>query len=253
MIKKLTLVGAGPGDPDLISVKGVKALQNARVVLYDALVHTDLLDYAPENSTKIFVGKRSGAHSYKQEKINEIIVSQALTKGSVVRLKGGDPFIFGRGHEEKEYAESFGIEVEVIPGISSATSLSGLQSIPLTRREITHSFWVTTATGSENELTGDIKVAAGTNATLVVLMGMKKLPQISKLFKVLGKAETPVLIIQNGSLPGEQIVVGTMENIVEKVEERKIGTPAIIVIGEVVKLHPEFVMEYVSNNYYYEG
>ncbi|MBX2844273.1 MAG: uroporphyrinogen-III C-methyltransferase [Flammeovirgaceae bacterium] len=253
MVKKLTLVGAGPGDPDLISVKGVKALQNARVVLYDALVHKDLLDYVPENATKIFVGKRSGAHSYKQQKINEIIVSQVLIKGNVVRLKGGDPFIFGRGHEEKEYAESFGIEVEVIPGISSATSLAGLQNIPLTRREITHSFWVTTATGSESELTGDIKVAASTNATLVVLMGMKKLSQISKLFKALGKAETPVLIIQNGSLPEEKIVVGTMDSIVEKAESGKIGTPAIIIIGEVVKLHPEFVMEYVSQNYYYEG
>ena len=133
---KLTLVGAGPGDPDLITVKGMKAIASADVILYDALVDKDLLNYAKTDAIKIFVGKRGGKRSIKQEQINLLIVKYAYQYGSVVRLKGGDPFVFGRGHEELEYAENFGILTEIIPGITSAISVPALQGIPVTRRGI---------------------------------------------------------------------------------------------------------------------
>src|SRR5687768_4378412 len=141
---RLTLVGAGPGDPELISVKGVKALSEADVVLYDALVHPDLLNHAPESAIKIFVGKKKGVCQFAQEEINRLIVENALNFGHVVRLKGGDPFIFGRGHEELLHAQAFNIETKVIPGISSSIAVPELQHIPLTRRGINDSFWVMT-------------------------------------------------------------------------------------------------------------
>lgn len=130
-----TLIGGGPGDPELITVKGVKALLEAKVVLYDALIHTDLLNYVPKTSIKILVGKRAGAHSHTQDHINKLIVKYAKKYGSVVRLKGGDPFIFGRGREEIEYTQNFGIKCEVIPGLTSSTSLPALQGISLTTRK----------------------------------------------------------------------------------------------------------------------
>ena len=239
MNAKLTLVGAGPGDPDLISIKGIKALKQADVVLYDALAHPDLLKYAPTRALKIFVGKRVGCHSYKQEEINRLIVEYALTHGHVVRLKGGDPFIFGRGKEELDYAENFNIETTVIPGISSI-AVGGLQQIPLTTRGISQSFWVLTATTRHHQLANDIRIAAQSTATLVILMGTRKLAQIADIFAGLGKAATPVAIIQNGSLPNEKMVMGTMDTIVEQAKTAEIASPAIIIVGEVVRTHPHF-------------
>ena len=243
---RLTLVGAGPGDPDLISMKGVKALQTANVVLYDALVHPDLLNYVPHDAQKIFVGKKKGVCQFPQEEINRLIVDCALNYGHVVRLKGGDPFIFGRGHEEMLFAQSFKIPVEVVPGISSSIAVPELQHIPLTRRGINDSFWVLTGTTSEHKLSEDIKIAAQSKATVVILMGMSKLAEISQLFASYGRQNTPVAIIQNGSWENEKMVIGDIASIVEKVEEQKIGSPAIIVIGEVVSLHPDFVLHKIA-------
>ena len=240
---KLTLVGAGPGDPDLISVKGVKALESAEVVLYDALVHPDLLKYLPAHAIRIFVGKKVGVCQFKQEDINTLIVENALKHGHVVRLKGGDPFIFGRGHEEILYARSFNIETQVIPGISSIYSVPELQGIPLTRRSINESFWVVTGTTKEHELSKDIAIAAQSTATVVILMGMLKLKEITEVFKKEGKSETPIAIIQNGTLSNERIALGTISTIVKIIEEEKISSPAVIVIGEVVSLHKDFVVE----------
>ncbi|MEX1382288.1 uroporphyrinogen-III C-methyltransferase, partial [Lutibacter sp.] len=174
LIKKVTLIGAGPGDPDLITVKGVKALQSAKVILYDALINRELLEYAPY-AKKIFVGKRKGMHSFTQDKINELIVKSAFEYGNAVRLKGGDPFIFGRGSEEVEFIESFGIETEVISGISSAMAVPASQGISLTKRGISESFWVITGTTSERKLSTDVYLAAQSTATVVILMGMSKL------------------------------------------------------------------------------
>jgi uroporphyrin-III C-methyltransferase len=238
---KLTLIGAGPGDPELISIKGAKALADADVVLYDALTHPDLLKYAPEKSIKIFVGKRAGEYAFSQDEIHDLIVHHALKHGHVVRLKGGDPFIFGRGHEELIHAKSFNIPIEVIPGISSSISVPELQLIPLTRRGVNESFWVITGTTSTGEISDDIALAAKSSATVVILMGMNNLERIMDLFKKEKKGETPVAIIQNGSLPNEKIGLGTVNSILNIVKAQNLGSPAIIVVGEVVRLHPDYI------------
>lgn len=232
---KLILIGAGPGDPELITLKAVKALSEAKVVLYDALVNKSLLEHAHEDAPKIFVGKRGGMMKCDQDEINELIVRCAMQYGSVVRLKGGDPFVFGRGHEEIIYAEQFGIETEVIPGVSSAIAAPASQKIPLTVRGVNESFWVITGTTKNHQLSEDVKIAAQSSATIVILMGMKNLEEIASIFSVNGKSDTPVAIIQNGTLPNERIVTGTIDKIVDLARSNGIGSPAVIVIGEVVK------------------
>jgi uroporphyrin-III C-methyltransferase len=232
---KVTLVGAGPGDPDLLTIKGAKALAEANVVLYDALANDELLSFAPKKALKIFVGKRKGCHEYSQDQINQLIVDNALTYGHVVRLKGGDPFIFGRGSEEIEFVESFGIPTFVVPGISSAIAVPAYQGISLTKRGISESFWVITGTTSDRNLSNDIALAAKSSATVVILMGMSKLSQIVTLFQKESKGETPIAIIQNGTTPNEKIGVGTIDTIQEVVVKKNLSSPAIIVIGEVVK------------------
>ncbi len=232
---KLTLVGAGPGDVDLITVKAIRALKTAEVVLYDALVNEDLLDYINSDAEIIFVGKRRGCYRYQQEQINELIVARANSKGHVVRLKGGDPFIFGRGAEEMEYAESFGIETAFVPGISSSLAVPAYQNIPLTKRGSSESFWIITGTTKDHKLSNDIKLAAKSNATVVVLMGMGKLPEIIALFQQENKNDLPVAIIQNGTRANEKVGIGTVDTILEIVKENELSNPSIIVLGEVVK------------------
>lgn len=233
MLKKLILVGAGPGDAELISLKGIKALQQANVVMYDALVSEELLLHAP-NAVKLFCGKRAGTHYMKQDEINQQIVEHANKYGIVVRLKGGDPFIFGRGQEEVEYAELHGIETEIIPGISSATALATAQKIPLTKRGITESAWITTGTTSCGKLSEDIELAAQSSATVVILMGIGKLDEIVNVFKKHKKQTYPIAIIQNGTLPNEKIVKGNLNNIQQLVEQEQITSPAVIIVGKVV-------------------
>lgn len=245
-IPKVSLVGAGPGDPELISVKGLNALKKAQVILYDALVHPDLLLFASEGTELIFVGKRAGAHRYSQTEINQLIVSHALRGKYVVRLKGGDPYIFGRGHEELAYAKTFGLETELIPGISSVNSVPALQGIPLTKRGINESFWVITGTTSKGEVSKDLYQAVRTDATLVILMGLRKLREIQQVFIHAGKRNIPVAVIQSGSLPEEKIALGSMEDIDEAVRREQIGGPALIVVGEVVGLHPQLAHQLVA-------
>jgi uroporphyrin-III C-methyltransferase len=230
---KLILVGAGPGDPELISLKGMKALQQADIVLYDALVHTDLLNYA-EKAEKIYVGKRAGQHSYSQDEINNLIIESCKKYKIIVRLKGGDPFIFGRGQEEIDIAQKNGITTEVIPGISSATGIPALNNIPLTKRGSNESVWITTGTTSECKLSNDIEIAAKSSATVVILMGMSQLHQIISIFKIHKDKSFPISIIQNGSLQNEKKVTGTLETIESLVKENEIRSPAIIIIGDVV-------------------
>jgi len=236
---KVTLVGAGPGDVDLITVKGVKSLATADVVLYDALINRELLDYAP-NAIKIFVGKRKDFHRYSQDEINEIIVKNAFEHGHVVRLKGGDPFIFGRGGEEIDYVDSFGIETQVISGISSSISVPANLGVSLTKRGISESLWIITGTTSERQLSADVKLAAQSSATVVILMGMSKLKEIAHLFKEFGKSETPTAVIQNGCTANERVGLGTVDTIEEVVADKGLSSPAIIVIGEVVKESVKF-------------
>lgn len=231
---RLTLVGAGPGDPDLITVKGIKALAEADVVLYDALISKELLKYAP-NSLKVFVGKRKGDHRYSQDEINALIVENAFNYGHVVRLKGGDPFIFGRGSEEINYVDNFGIPCTIVPGISSSLAVPANVGIPLTKRKVSESFWVITGCTSNNKLSNDIKIASQTSATLVILMGMHKIKEITSVLQKNNKGDTPIAIIQNGTTQNERIGVGTVNNILEIVSSKKLSSPAIIIIGEVVK------------------
>ena len=246
---KLTIAGAGPGDVDLVTVKTIQALASADIVLYDALVNPELLKYVPLGVKKIYVGKRNSNHTYTQDQINALIVDLAFTHGHVVRLKGGDPFVFGRGLEEIQYAESFNIETEYIPGISSSIAVAGLQGIPVTHRGTSESFWVITGTTSSGKLSGDIALAAQSTATVVILMGLNKLQEIVEIYKAQGKNETAVAIIQNGSLATENLALGTIDTIVEIAREEQIAAPAVIVIGEVVKQHKDFPVSLTNWKY----
>jgi uroporphyrin-III C-methyltransferase len=232
IIPKLTVVGAGPGDPELITLKAINAIKDANVILYDALINEALLEYASPEAELIFVGKRKGCYAYQQEQINELIVARAKTHGHVVRLKGGDPFIFGRGAEELDYAKQFGIETYMVPGISSALAVPAYQGIPLTKRGSSESFWVITGTTKAHELSKDVVLAA--TATVVILMGMGKLQDIVNVFSEEGKQDVPVAVIQNGTTKNEKFGVGTVGTICDIVNEKQLSSPAIIVIGEVV-------------------
>jgi uroporphyrin-III C-methyltransferase len=231
---RLTLIGAGPGDPELITLKGIKALELADVILYDALISTELLKYAPK-AKKIYVGKRKGFHRYSQDEINEMIVDQATVNGHVVRLKGGDPFVFGRGSEEIDYVENYGIPSTIIPGISSSIAVPSSIGIPLTKRGVSESFWVITGCTSSRQLSKDVELAAQSSATIVILMGMGKLAQITDIFQKLKRGNTPAAVIQNGTLENQKSGVGTINDILEIVQLKKLSSPAIIIIGEVVK------------------
>jgi len=243
---KLTIVGAGPGDAELITLKAIKTLEKADVVLYDALVNEDLLQYAI-NAEIVFVGKRLGCHAYTQDQINELIVSMANRHGHVVRLKGGDPFIFGRGSEEIEYVEKFGLETEIVPGISSALGVPTSVGISLTERLVADSFWVITGTTSNHELSKDVHLASKSNATVVILMGMHKLGEIISIYKANRKDDLPIAIIQNGTKDTEKKVVGTIRTIEKLAADTKISSPAIIVIGEVVR-NTSVLTSYIQEN-----
>jgi uroporphyrin-III C-methyltransferase len=246
---KLTVVGAGPGDPELITIKAVHAISEADVILFDALVNKELLKHAPINTIKIYVGKRANMHEYTQDEINNLIVRYAFTHGRVVRLKGGDPFVFGRGREELLYAETFNIETAFVPGISSSIGVPGYAGIPVTHRGISESFWVITGTTQSGEISTDVIEASKSNATVVILMGLSKLKQIVEIFSDAGKKSTPVAVIQNGTLGSENVALANIENIVAEVEDLNIESPAIIVIGEVVKFHKYYDLLKHENNY----
>ena len=232
---KLTVVGAGPGDEDLITLKAIKAIESASVILYDALINEALLKYASEDAELIFVGKRKGCYAFQQEQINELIVSRAKSHGHVVRLKGGDPFIFGRGAEEIDYVKQFNIETYVVPGITSAIAVPEYQGIPLTKRGVSESFWVITGTTKNHQLSDDVALAAKSTATVVILMGMSKLNEIVEVFSKENRQDSHIAIIQNGTKENERVGIGTIGTIQKIVEEKALTSPAIIVIGDVVK------------------
>jgi uroporphyrin-III C-methyltransferase len=233
-IPKLSLVGAGPGNPDLITLRGKRVLQQADIVLYDALANDSLLEFAPPHALTKYVGKKAGEHAYRQAEINNLISAYAYRYGHVVRLKGGDPYLYGRGHEEQLHAEANGITVEVIPGVSSVYSVPALQGIPLTQRGISNSFWVLTATTRSGMINQDLHLAAQSDATIVILMGMRKIEQIASIFTNQGKGETPVAVIQNGTLPSEKVGITRIYHLQQMVEKQHLGNPAVIIIGEVV-------------------
>lgn len=232
---KLTVVGGGIGDPDLLTIKALKAIRSADVILYDALINEEILAYACPGVPRIFVGKRKGFKRYTQLEINQLIVEKAQVHGHVVRLKGGDPFVFGRGMEELLYAEEQGLLTAYVPGISSSIAAAGLANIPVTHRAVSRGFWVISATTMDNKLTEDLALAAQSTCTVVILMGLAKLSQIVDVFYQNGKKGLPIAIIQNASLPSEKRVFGTVETIERLAAESQIGTPAVIVAGETVR------------------
>jgi uroporphyrin-III C-methyltransferase len=236
---RITLIGAGPGDPELLTIKGLRALQSANVVLYDALVSDALLALIPPDIPAWSVGKRAGAHSFRQDEINTLMVDFANRYGHVVRLKGGDPFVFGRAQEEIEFALSRGIKVNVIPGVSSAFAVPAALNIPLTSRGVSYSFWVVTGTTRFGGVSDDLRLAAQSSATIVILMGMSKIAEIMHMFETYGRSSTPVAVIQNGTLPDQRSVVGTVSTIVDDVARAGIGSPAVIVVGDVVRFAKE--------------
>lgn len=235
-VPKLSLVGAGPGDIGLATINCLQTLRIADVILYDKLINPALLDFATPEAEKIYVGKSPNNHCMEQSVINDLIVKKAFTCGHVVRLKGGDPFIFGRGYEEMAAAKAAGIPVEVVPGVSSSISLAGLRQIPLTARGHSESIWITTGTTQTGAISEDINLAARSNATVVILMGMQRLEEILGIFLKQNKQNVPIAIIQNGTLPDEKIVIGTISNILPEVKKADIKSPAVIIIGEVIRL-----------------
>jgi len=233
---EIILVGAGPGDPDLLTLKGLKAIQEAEVILYDALINPKLLDHN-YTAKKVFVGKRRGYAKMNQDEINVLMVEYALKGQNVVRLKGGDPMIFGRAVEELTYASLFNLTTQVIPGISSYTGIAAHHQIPLTKRGENESVWITTGHTQDGEISKDIPLAAQTNATVIVLMGMRFLNKIIWTFAQHKPQNYPVAIIQNGTTANEKVIVGTLENIVSLKEEHQITNPANIIFGESVVDH----------------
>ena len=235
---KVYLVGAGPGDPQLLTIKAVKLLKEADVVIFDRLVSEDIMCLAPEKAEKIYVGKRTGNHEVPQEKITEIIIEKAQAGGKIVRLKGGDPFVFGRGGEEAEALVEKGIEFEVVPGISSSVAAPMYAGIPLTHRDYAASVAIITGhrAGDAEKPIDWAKIAAAVD-TMVILMGVESLDGIvGKLLEGGVSPSKPVAIVESGTYPKQRTLISTLGNIVKDVEEKQIKPPSVIVIGEVANL-----------------
>jgi uroporphyrinogen III methyltransferase/synthase len=236
---KVYLVGAGPGDPELITARGLRRLREADMVLYDALVHPDQLSAARPDAELVFVGKRAGRVSERQSEINRQLAQAAHEGKTVVRLKGGDPYLFGRGSEEAELLASAGIPFEVVPGVPSPLAATAYAGLSLTHRELASSVAYVTATESvEKDRTGhDWSKLATATQTLVIFMGMRKLDSLAKLLIEHGRpADTPVAVVQWASLPTQRTVTGTLADIHQRASEAGLGLPALTIVGDVVRL-----------------
>ncbi|MCY9137530.1 uroporphyrinogen-III C-methyltransferase [Peribacillus frigoritolerans] len=235
---KVYIVGAGPGDPDLITVKAIKCIAEADVILYDRLVNRELLLYGKPGAEYIYCGKAPGIHCVPQEGINQLLISKSMERKTIVRLKGGDPFIFGRGGEEAEVLAKHGIEFEIVPGITSGIAAPAYAGIPLTHREWGSSFAIVTGhcvTGKPDNINWH-HLTHGVD-TIVIYMGMKNLPYICKQLGSCGmKPETAIAVIEQGTTGFQRTITGTIESIVAIVTREQVANPAMIVIGEVVNL-----------------
>jgi len=234
---KVYLTGAGPGDIELLTVKALKVVQRADVIIYDRLANPEILKEAKSGCEFVFVGKEDSHHTLPQEEINELIYQKALSCEVVVRLKGGDPFVFGRGGEEGLYLKERGIKFEFIPGITSAIAVPEYAGIPVTHRGVTVSFRVVTA--HENPKKGYSQIPwenYKSDDTIVFLMGLHRLKTIvEKLIEIGKPKDYPIAVISKGTTKDEKTVIGTLESIYKKAKD--LPTPALIVVGEVVKLH----------------
>ncbi|HZG74022.1 MAG TPA: uroporphyrinogen-III C-methyltransferase [Chondromyces sp.] len=235
---KVYLVGAGPGDPDLITVKALKCIQEADIILYDRLVNERLLEIAKPNAHLIYCGKLPDCHIMKQETINHLLIKYSKQGKVVTRLKGGDPFVFGRGAEEAEGLAKSGIPFEIVPGLTSGIAAPAYAGIPVTRRGVSSSFAVVTGHGAKgNPAAANWKHLANSVDTLIIYMGVGNLPAICQTLISHGKeADTPVALIHWGTTNSQQTVTGTLHTITKVAETEKIKNPSMIVIGEVVRL-----------------
>ncbi|MCF0226684.1 MAG: uroporphyrinogen-III C-methyltransferase [Methanobrevibacter sp.] len=237
----VSLIGAGPGDADLITLKAVKALNKADVVLYDYLANEEILQHAPDTAKLLYVGKKAGEHYKTQDEINEILIKEAIENENVVRLKGGDPFVFGRGGEEIFALIDAGIKFEVIPGVTSAIGAPTSLGLPVTQRALATS--CTIVTGHEDPTKAEKQVNWDFTAdTLIILMGIGNIKENTEEIMKHRPKNTPVCAIEKGTLPGEKVIFGTLEDISTK----KIKPPAILIIGEVVGIYKE-IYDYQKN------
>lgn len=228
------LVGAGPGDPDLVTVRGLSLLRQADVVVYDRLIHPALLEEANPAAECIYVGKAAGRHTCPQSEINKLLVTKAQLGLSVVRLKGGDSFVFGRGSEECITLVGAGVPYEIVPGVTSAVAVPAYAGIPVTHRGVSSAFTVVTGHTCDDSVQDWAALARA--GTLVILMGLKKLPHIAASLIAEGcVSDTPVAVIGSGSTSDQEVVIGTLATIAERAAWLR--TPATIVVGEVVRLH----------------
>ena len=234
---KVYLTGAGPGDIDLLTIKALRVIRQADVIIYDRLANPEILKEAKDGCEFVYVGKADSHHTLPQEEINEVIHRNALRHDVVVRLKGGDPFVFGRGGEEGIYLRERGIAFELIPGITSAIAVPEYAGIPVTHRGVTVSFRVVTGHEAPNKARSQIPWENyRSDDTIIFLMGLHNLRRIaSKLIEIGKPADYPVAVISRGTTPEEKTVIGTLSDIYEKAKD--LPTPALIVVGEVVKLH----------------
>jgi uroporphyrin-III C-methyltransferase/precorrin-2 dehydrogenase/sirohydrochlorin ferrochelatase len=236
-VGKVYLVGAGPGDPKLITSRGLEVLRRADVVVYDRLVSHALLDEAPADAELVYAGKAPGGHCIQQEGINALLVREARLGKVVVRLKGGDPFVFGRGAEEALACAAAGVPWEIVPGVSSVVGVTARAGIPLTTRGYGGSFAVATAHLAEDGTDPLDWTALARMDTLVVLMGVERLAEVVARLRAYGRAaETPIALVENGTLSNERVVAGTLGDIVERAARARVRPPAVIVVGEVVRL-----------------
>ena len=240
MTGRVVLVGAGPGDPELITVRGARALAEADVVVYDRLVAPALLRLASESAEPVYVGKEPGRTAMPQEAICELLVRRALADETVVRLKGGDPFVFGRGAEEALACVRAGVSVEVVPGISSSVAAPAAAGIPVTHRGLARSFAVVTGSTAHGDEPVDLGSVAAAVDTLVLLMAAGKLEETCRELVEAGRdAATPAAIVQWAATPDQKTVVGTLENLTALAKAVSIGPPATLVVGDVAGLAHE--------------
>ena len=241
---KVYLVGAGPGDPGLITLKGFRLLKMADVVIYDRLIHPEILSEIPEPVEKFYVGKECDHHTLPQDEINALMVEKAREGKIVVRLKGGDPFVFGRGAEEVLYLAERGIPWEIVPGVTSATAVPAYAGIPITHRQFSSMASIITGHETFSKDLSPLRydLIAPNDSTLVIMMGMTNLKKIVEELTRNGRpASTPACIITWGTYPEQKVLTGTLGNIVEKKEGGGLKPPGIIVIGEVVRLREKLI------------
>jgi uroporphyrin-III C-methyltransferase/precorrin-2 dehydrogenase/sirohydrochlorin ferrochelatase/uroporphyrin-III C-methyltransferase len=235
---RVYLVGAGPGDPDLLTVKALGLLQRAEIVVFDRLVSDAILDLIPAGTARIFAGKQAGYHHMRQDDINDLLLRLARAGRAVVRLKGGDPFIFGRGSEEAEHLARHGIAFEVVPGVTAAAGCSAYAGIPLTHRGLADNVRFVTGHGQDNaEPDRDWAALADPQGTLVIYMGLRRLPVIVAGLRAGGLADDmPAAAIERGTTGAQRCVVGTLNDLAERVRLAELAAPALVVIGHVVSL-----------------